>query len=220
MTGLSEEVHDEMLDINEPYLFDESISSMNFYEYTPQTQANNNTHGHPIIITINNEDNYILPSKSYISVKGQIRRANNNNVYTADTEITLINNAMMYLFTAIKYELGATVIESISHPGQVTSMIGYLSYPDDFSTSSGLKCCWSKDTSDNADSHKYNQSPAQAAGVIAAGALTPVENPNYNQGFAARKGYLFSSDPLGCFEFHTPLSHIFGFAEYKKLITD
>ena len=31
---LSEEVHDEMLDINEPHLFDESISAMNFYEYT------------------------------------------------------------------------------------------------------------------------------------------------------------------------------------------
>ena len=48
MTKLSEEVHDEMLDVNEPHLYDESISSMNFYEYTPQTQANNNTAGHQI----------------------------------------------------------------------------------------------------------------------------------------------------------------------------
>ena len=73
MTKLSEEVHDEMLDINEPHLFDESISAMNFYEYTPQTQANNNTPGHQISITINNQDIYSLPSKSYISIKGQIR---------------------------------------------------------------------------------------------------------------------------------------------------
>jgi len=44
----STEVRDEMLDINEPLLYDESISSMNLYEYTPQTQANNNTAGQQI----------------------------------------------------------------------------------------------------------------------------------------------------------------------------
>ena len=210
---LSQETHDDMLDISEPHLYDESISSMNFYEYTPQTQSNNNTAGQTISIIINNQDIYTLPSRSYISVKGQIRRAGNNNAYVGGDEITLINNAIMYLFTGIKYELGSTTIESISWPGQTTSMLGYLSYPDDFSTSAGLNCCWSKDTSDNANSAKY----VASAGAPAAG-YTPGENTNYNQGFAARKGYLFSSTPLGCFEFHIPLTHIFGFAEYRKLI--
>src|SRR5271166_2992839 len=178
MTALSEEVHDEMLDINEPHFYDESISSMNFYEYTPQTQANNNTTGHQISIIINNQDIYTLPSASYISIKGQVRRAN-NNPYVAGDEITLINNAMMYLFTGIKYELGSTTLESITCPGHATSMIGYLSYPDDFSTSSGLKCCWTKDTTDNANSAKYAASlAAPAAGYI------PGENPTYNQDFA------------------------------------
>lgn len=210
---LSEEVHDEMLDINEPHLVDESISAMNFYEYTPQTQANNNTTGQPIIIIINNQDIYALPSKSYISIKGQIRRANNNNAYVVGDEITLINNAMMYLFTGIKYDLGSTTIETINWPGQATSMLGYLSYPDDFSTCAALKYCWCKDTTNNANSSKYEASvAAPVAGYI------PRENRNYNQGFATRKAYLFSSDPLGCFEFHIPFNHIFGFAEYKKVI--
>ena len=196
MTKLSEEVHDEMLDVNEPHLYDESISSMNFYEYTPLTQANNNTAGHQISIVIHNQDMYTLPSKSYISIKGQIRQANNNDAYAAGAEIALINNAMMYLFTGIKYELGSTTVESINFPGQITSMLGYLSYPDDFSTSAGLKCCWSKDTTDNASSVKYVRSTeAPAAGY------TPSENPKYNQGFAARKGFLFSSNPRNCFEF-------------------
>jgi hypothetical protein len=209
----STEVHDEMLDINEPHLHDESISSMNFYEYTPQTQANNNTAGQQISIIINNQDIYTLPSKSYISFKGQIRRADNNNAFVAANEITLINNAMMYLFTGIKYELGNTTVEFINYPGQTTSMLGYLSYPDDFSTSAGLTCCWSKDTYDSANSSKYSASvEAPAAGYI------PVENPNYNQGFAIRKGFMFSSNPLGSFEFHVPLSHIFGFTDYKKVI--
>src|SRR5271157_5612359 len=213
MATLSEEVHDEMLDVAEPHHCDEGISSMNFYEYTPQTQANNNTAGHQISIVINNQDIYSLPSKSYISIKGQIKRADNNNVYAADAEIALINKAMMYLFTEVKYELGSTTLESINNPGQITSMLGYLSYPDDFSTSAGLKCCWSKDTANNANSLKY----ATATADPAAG-YTPAENPNYNQGFAARKGFPFSSNPRGCFEFHIPLTHIFGFAEYKKLI--
>lgn len=210
---ISQEVHDEMLDVNEPHLYDESINSMHFYEYTPQTQANNNSISHKISIIINNQDIYTLPSASYISIKGQLRRADNNNAYGAADEITLINNAMMYLFTTITYELGSTTLENINYPGHSTSMIGYLSYPDDFSTSCGLKSCWSKDTTDNANSSKYTASVgAPVAGYI------PGDNPNYNQGFAVRKGYLFSSNPLGCFEFHIPLSHIFGFAEYKRVI--
>src|SRR5579863_1291840 len=213
MAKLSEEVHDEMLDVSEPHLYDESISSMNFYEYTPQTQANNNTAGHQISIVINNQDIYSLPSKSYVSIKGQIRRADNNNAYAAADEIALINNAMMYLFTGVKYELGSTMVESINYPGQITSMLGYLSYPDDFSTSAGLRCCWSKDTTDNANSSKYLRSEEAPAARY-----TPAENANYNQGFATRKGFLFSSNPRGCFEFHIPLTHIFGFAEYKKVI--
>ena len=116
---LTQEVHDEMLDVTEPHLYDESISSMHFYEYTPQTQANNNTAGHQISIIINNQDIYSLPSKSYISIKGQIRRAGNNAAYDAGDEISLINNAMMYLFTGIKYELGTTTIETINSPGQI-----------------------------------------------------------------------------------------------------
>src|SRR5271157_4739700 len=152
MATLSEEVHDEMLDVAEPHHCDEGISSMNFYEYTPQTQANNNTAGHQISIVINNQDIYSLPSKSYISIKGQLRRADNNNAYAADAEIALINNAMLYLFTAIRYELGSATIESITCPGPATSMLGYLRYPDDFSTSATLKCCWSKDTTNNANS--------------------------------------------------------------------
>ena len=93
------EVHDGMLNINEPHVYDESIQSMLFYEYTPQIQSNNNTIGHPIKIDINANDCYLLPSRSYISIKGQLKRLANGNAYVAADEITLINNTMMYLFT-------------------------------------------------------------------------------------------------------------------------
>ena len=148
--GLSIETHDDCLDINEPYVNDESIQSLQYFEYTPQTFANCNTVGHPIKIHINAQDVYTLPSKSYINIKGQLRRDDNNNPYAAAAEVALINNAMMYLFTEVKYDLDNTNIEKLSSPGQITSLFGYLSQPDDFSTSAGLKYCWNKDTNTHA----------------------------------------------------------------------
>ena len=68
--GLSTETHDECLDIAEPFVFDESIQSLQYFEFTPQTFANCNTVGHPIKIYINAQDVYALPSKSYINIKG------------------------------------------------------------------------------------------------------------------------------------------------------
>jgi len=65
----STEVHDEMLDINEPHRYNESISSMKFYECTPQTQVNSLT-----TQLVNKSRDYTLPSKKYISFKGQIRQ--------------------------------------------------------------------------------------------------------------------------------------------------
>jgi len=225
MDNMKQEFHDEMMDITDPFRYDESISEMNYFEYTPQTQGNNNSYGNPIRIDINAQDIYTLPSRSYISITGQIQRLDNGNAYVAENEITLINNAMMYLFSSVKYELGSTMIETINNPGQVTSMLGYLTYPDDYNTSAALRSCWSKDTTSEAYSYKYHKSPRVVN--VAAGAavpeipehtFTPRENARYNQGFATRKSYLFSSDPIGSFTFHIPLDHIFGFAEYKKLI--
>ena len=149
---------------------------------------------------------YALPSKSYINIKGQLRRNDNNNAYAAADEVALLNNAMMYLFTEVKYDLDSTNIEKLSSPGQITSMLGYLSQPDDFSTSAGLKYCWNKDTNTHASSAEF----AANAGAPGAG-YTPARNPEYNAGFAARKGLLFSSNPRGHFSFNIPLSHIFGF---------
>ena len=41
--GLSTETHDDCLDITEPFVYDESIQSLQYLEFTPQTFANCNT---------------------------------------------------------------------------------------------------------------------------------------------------------------------------------
>ena len=43
----------------------------------------------------------------------------------------------MYLFKCIRYDLAEKEIESVQNPGQATTMLGLLKYPDDFSKSLG-----------------------------------------------------------------------------------
>jgi hypothetical protein len=204
---------EDYINILDPIIFDNSIESFQYSDYSPQSQHNLDNSGGIIQIDINASDAYLIPSKSYIHIKGQLVRRDNNNPYPNNTEIALVNNAMMYLFESISYQIGTQVVETISSPGQITSMLGYLSYPDDFNTSSGLLSCWSKDTTSNADSSKYAASvAAPVAGYI------PRENANYNQGFAVRKGLLFDSNPNGHFSFLIPFDHIFGFGSYNKVI--
>ena len=211
----SEQVSNEYLEILESIKEDNSIESYQFREHTPDVQNYND--GHEIVIDVNTDNSYILPSESFLRIDGQLRKGN-HDAYDRDDEVSLINNAMMYLFNQISYSIEGREMERITCPGQITSMLGYLKYPDDFSTSSALECCWSKDTTDNANSSEFQNSVAVPAGAIAAGALTPRKNENYNQGFHVRKSFLMSANPRGSFQFWIPFSHMFGFAEYKKVI--
>ena len=201
------------LNILDPIEYDNSVESFQYSEYPPQSQSNINNPSAIIQIDINASDTYLLPSKSYIHIKGQLVRADNNNAYAVDSEVALINNAMMYLFDNISYQIGATVVESISSPGQITTMLGLASYPDDYNTCAGLMSCWSKDTTNNSSSGKY----VASAAAPAAG-YTPAENTEYNQGFAARRALLMAADPRGHFAFYIPFDHIFGFGYYDKVI--
>ena len=151
------EVTNNILDLLEEPRFDNSIESYQYVTYEPSSQNNLNNRSTPIAIDINADDKYSHPSNSYLYVKGQLVRADTGAEFDAGTEITLVNNAVMYLFSNITYEVGGKTMESINCPGQATSLIGYLSYPDDFNSSEGLMLCWSKDTSENASSVKYAQ---------------------------------------------------------------
>ena len=212
------EIINDSLNILDQITYDNSIESFNYTDYEPQSQMNLDQRASSIQIAIQADDNYLIPSKSYLVIKGQLVRNDNNNPFGVNDQITLVNNAMMYLFSEVIYSVGGTIMERITHPGQVTSMLGYLSQPDDYNTSSALKSCWSKDTTIHANSSKYVQSPAIAAGAIAAGVVTPTENENYNQGFATRRGLLMSAEPRGSFSFIIPFNHMFGFGDYNKVI--
>ena len=179
----------DMLKINESLSTDESIEEYEYHEYEPITGANLNNPGE-IRITIETQDIFYHPSESYLMIEGRLTKAD-GTAYAGDNVVAIANNGTMHLFSNIKYQLS----ESLYYPGQATTMLGLLKYPDDFQKSQGLNQLWYKD--DGAAAHLTN-----------------------NIGFGARHKYLIKApDPKGTFSFRIPLKHIFGFAEdYDKIV--
>ena len=112
--------------------------------------ANLNNSGGDIRITIETQDIFTHPSESFLIIEGQL--TNDDDTLYADADvISLINNGVMYLFKNIKYQLSEIVIEQVQYPGQATTMLGLLKYPDDFSKSHGINQLWYKDTATDAE---------------------------------------------------------------------
>ena len=101
----------------------------------------------------------------------------------------------MHLFSRIEYHLSNQLIESLNYPGQATTMLGLLKYPDDFSKAQRLNQLWYKDTT-----------------------ATAVKADN--NGFAARHAYLIQSPTVkGTFSFRILMKHIVDFCEdYDKIV--
>jgi len=140
-----------MLSIAQPAVIDVSVESCEFREYESQNPAALNN-GQDIQIDIHNQDIYTHPTRSYLLVEGRLS-STGDAAYTAATLISLINNAIPYLFSRIHYHIYNQEIENIMSPGQVTTMKGMLIYGDDFSKAEGLNvlakrhhggCCFSQ----------------------------------------------------------------------------
>ena len=130
-----------ILKITEPILVDTSIDKYEDIEYEPVAGTNLNNSGGDIRLNIETQDIFTHPSESFLIIEGRLIKADNN----ADL-ISLTNNGMMHLFKNIRYELSGQEIENIMHPGQATTMLGLLKYPDDFSKSKVLNQLWYKVT--------------------------------------------------------------------------
>ena len=182
-----------ILKITEPILVDTSIDKYEDIEYEPVAGTNLNNSGGDIRLYIETQDIFTHPSESFLIIEGRLIKADNNSYGNADL-ISLTNNGMMHLFKNIRYELSGQEIEIIMHPGQATTMLGLLKYPDDFSKSKGLNQLWYKDT------------------------LTTAEEANTS--WNVRRQYIIrNSDQKGSFSFRIPLKHIFGFCEdYDKVV--
>ena len=183
-----------ILRITDPILKDDSIDKYEYIQYDRVVGTNLNSVGQDIRLIIETQDVFTHPSESYLIVEGELKKTD-NNLYANDDPIALTNNGIMHLFKRIRYELSGQEIESLVHPGQATTMLGLLKYPDDFSKSKGLNQLWYKDTTNTA--------------VL-----------DDNIGFKIRHDCIIKrNDTKGSFSFRLPLKHIFGFCEdYDKVV--
>ena len=182
-----------ILRITDPITTDTSIDRYEEIVYEPIAGTNLNASGQDIRLTIETQDIFTHPSESYLIIEGRLLKVNNNS-YGDNDLITLTNNGMMHLFKRIRYDLSGQEIEALVHPGQATTTLGLLKYPDDFSKSKGLNQLWYKDTTENTNDE--------------------------NNGYQQRRSYIIkNSNPKGSFSFKIPLRHIFGFCEdYDKVV--
>ncbi|XP_065664651.1 uncharacterized protein LOC136086286 [Hydra vulgaris] len=181
-----------ILNITETPIVDESIEKYYYRDYDPASRPNLNNTGN-IIINVEQSDLYSVPSDAYLLFEGRLLKADNTAYANADA-VALTNNGIMYLFSQIAYQLSNQDIEVVFNPGQATTMLGMLKYPNDYQLAQGLNQLWYKDSATTA--------------VIAD-----------NTGFAARQGYLIQKPTAkGTFSFCVPLKHIFGFCDdYDKV---
>ena len=188
----------DILQITEDIPVDDSIYEYEYKEYNPIVGAPLNRGS--IVRTIESQDIYIHPAESFLVIEGQLKKAN-DNLYENDDSIAFINNGMMYLFSDIRYHLASHEIEVLQNPGQATTMLGLLKYPDDFYKAHGLNQLWFKDENTG-------------------GAEIRDTQVDFNNGFFARQKYIIQSPtPKGTFNFKIPLKHFLGFCEdYRKVL--
>ena len=103
------------LNITDPVMRDERIESNEIHEYEPITGTNLNNPDE-IRINIETQDIFTQLSGSYLLVEGMFTK-DDGAVYADGDAIALINNAIMYLFRSIRYDLSGQGIESVLYPG-------------------------------------------------------------------------------------------------------
>ena len=148
----------------ENQIIDESIEEYEYHEYDPITGTNLNGGG-DIRISIESQDVFAHPGESYLIFEGRLTKVDCTTYGNAD-EVALTNNGIMHLFSRIEYHLSNQLIETLNYPGQATTMLGLLKYPDDFSKAQGLNQLWSKDTATTAAKADNNGFSARHAYLI------------------------------------------------------
>ena len=182
-----------ILRITDSILNDDSIDKYEYFEYLPITGTRLDNIG-DIRINIESQDIFTHPSESFLLIEGRLTKVDGTDYANADN-ISITNNAMMYLFRDIRYELSGHEIEKVNYVGYATTMLGLLKYTEDFGRSKGLNQSWYLDS-------------------------TSLPN-NQNKGFWVRHQHLFNhlERNKGSFSFRIPLKHIFGFCEdYDKVV--
>src|SRR6218665_1254952 len=120
----------DILRFTEAPISDEEIERYKWHECNSVIGTSLNSAGE-IRLTLESQDTFYHPAESYLSFEGRLTRAN-GEAYDNGDAAALTNNGLMHLFSQMSYSLANQDIETIFHPGQATTMLGLLKYPNDF----------------------------------------------------------------------------------------
>ena len=114
---------DNIIDIKSGVVFDDSISHYEIHAHTPYATStyNNNDEIH---IAIQHQDQYLLPCRSNLHIIGKVTNEDGSDLSPGSS---LVNNAICYLFSEIRYELNAIEIDKCKNVGMTTLLKGYPS---------------------------------------------------------------------------------------------
>lgn len=113
-----------ILNLTEPFTFDNSIESFEYHSYKPYVTSFN--FNDEIRIPINQQDLYLLPSASTLYVEGTITAYNRQTKEKVKT-VLFTNNPVLHLFQDIRYELNGIEIDKIKNAGVTTTMKSLVS---------------------------------------------------------------------------------------------
>lgn len=121
-------VNSDVLNITDPVVFDETITSSEYHTYLPYAATGYGTDDE-IRIPIQNKDALTLPSESYLVIEGTFTGNPAGTAYDNTTRLSA--NGLPHLFSEIRYELNGVVIDQTKNPGISSSLKGYVSYDTD-----------------------------------------------------------------------------------------
>ena len=112
----------EILDITSPIVLEESITSYEVHAHQPYATSTFNN-SDEIHITIQNQNQSVLPSKSSIHIQGKLTKPYGEKLVKSK----FVNNGICHLFSEIRYELFTEVVGKCKNVGITTLMKGYVS---------------------------------------------------------------------------------------------
>nr|AUH25520.1 ORF 7 [Spodoptera frugiperda]UJP16875.1 hypothetical protein Sf00067 [Spodoptera frugiperda] len=113
-----------ILDVLSAPTYDNTVEGIEFHSYKPYvTSFNRNDE---IRIPINQQDLYVLPSASTLYLEGTVIVSKKDSKDKASS-VHFTNNALLYLFQDIRYELNGVEIDKIKNAGVTTTMKSLIS---------------------------------------------------------------------------------------------
>ena len=114
---------EQILDVKSPIVFEESVAHYEIHSHLPYATSTYNN-SDEIHIAIQHQDQCLLPCCSSLLIQGKVTQTDDAALKEGTA---LINNAISYLFSEVRYELNAIEIDKSKNVGLTSCMKAYPS---------------------------------------------------------------------------------------------